>query len=210
MKFSELLKPSWKIALIAAVVPWFVEITYLLIFPLASSSYGYVFDIIIGPIVSSIYLASSFVLKFRKALTYYLLFAIPYTIIIIFLYVFSGAIPIYALNQMQPNIQVLMILGLFTPILINMMVNPTFLLWLPQKIRARKINSYLVIGLSAAIYFLVHKYGVDLVLSLAGGLFYAHQVFNVTPILDVVYAAVHIVYAVALFEAFNRILKKHK
>jgi hypothetical protein len=206
MKWKNFLKPNWKIAIFVTLVPWLVIISesFLLRYPITILNFTITVELFIGPLVPALFIAASLLLKFKKILSYYLVVFIPYTIILFSLYIAMGALPLSI-----PSLQ-LFYMAILEPLVINFLIGPIFLLWLPQKIKSMKFSNYATVLLSSVTFLMVNKYVFSLIFSFLEGQQNSLQFVDQDIVVDVVFVLLSFVFASLFLRKFGKPTKRRR
>jgi hypothetical protein len=205
MKWKDFLKPNWKIAITVTLVPWLVIISesFLLRYQ-PIPNFNITVELLIGPLVPALFIAASLLLKFKKILGYYLIVFIPYTIILFALYIATGALPLS-----MPSLQTFY-MAILEPLVLNFVIGPVFLLWLPQKMKSAKFSNYATVFLSSAAFLMVNKYIFTLIFSFLEGWQNTLQFVDQDIVVDVVFVLLSFVFASLFLRKFGKPAKRRR
>lgn len=198
-------KPSKTIAAILILTPLVLTFVaqLLQVFSLyVNPTLILIINSMLAPIVPSLFIAATFLLKFKKTLSYYLTFYLPYTIFEIIFPFAVGAIPLSAFSS---SFSLLFLLILFSPILVFLIFNPFFFVWLPRKLlRIKRYGAAAVCGL---VYLVVVRFAFLVTSSLESGQAYTYALTNLEIFSDALYLVLIVIYSGLLFLHFKKMLK---
>lgn len=213
MTFSlkEFLKPNKNIAATIILLPLLIVLVAGILGALFFSASGnQLLSIIIGavlsPVVPAMFIASSFLFKFKKLLWYYLAFYIPYTIFVIIFPILVGALPIAALSGQVPDLSPLVLSFIFLdPIIVYLAFNPFFFVWLPKKLA--HLTRYGSALICSAVYLLVVRYAFLFMSSFVSGQPFTYTILNIELVTDALYVALAVVFSAFIYWQFEKMLK---
>lgn len=197
-------KPSKTIAAILILTPLVLTIVAQLLQLFASSidpTFALVVNSFLAPVVPSLLIAATFLLKFRKTLSYYLIFYLPYALFVIILPFAVGAVPLSAFSTQFAAV----FLIIFSPILVFLIFNPLFFAWLPR--RLLRLKRYGAAAACALLYLVVVRFAFLITSSITSGQPYTYALTYLEIFSDALYLVLAVIYSGILFLQFKKYLK---